>query len=52
MKVYIAQAHYDYEGFSIIGVYATKEAAELAVEEKRRSGGYADSYEVEEFEVQ
>lgn len=62
MKVYVAERHYDYEGFTIIGIFTTKEAAQACCDndfipvresefpqQKRKRG---DSYEVEEHELQ
>lgn len=62
MKVFVAQRHYDYEGFAIIGIFTTKEAAQACCDndflprhksefpqEQRKMG---DSYDVEEHELQ
>lgn len=43
--VYVAECCYDYEGFSIIGIYSTKKKAEKAC--KKDNNG--DSHEVESF---
>ena len=47
MKVYIAQQHYDYEGFTILMVCDTSEKA-WAVCEADDAG---DWHEVEEYEI-
>ena len=62
MKVFVARRHYDYEGFTIIGIFTTEEAAQASCDndfvpvrkgefpqQKRKQG---DSYDVEEHEVQ
>jgi hypothetical protein len=50
MKVFTAHREYDYEGFQIIGVFTTKEAAEkCCIEDVDESGRkYGDSHDVEE----
>jgi len=58
MKIYIAKVEYDYEGFTILGFFATQEAAQQACDEdvyewadgtKTPCG---DSHSVECYEVQ
>ncbi len=44
--VYIAEAHYDYEGFEIIGVYMTRKDAEDACSRGRSKEFGADEYKV------
>jgi hypothetical protein len=59
VKLYVAERGYDYEGFTIIGIFSTREAAEAACENDRRpptdrySPGVSrgDSHSVEEFEL-
>ena len=53
MKVYVAERHIDYEGFTILGVFSTKELAENANasdtwEDGRLRGNF---YEIEEYEL-
>lgn len=56
MKLYVAERHYDYEGFQILGVYSTKSLAESACDKDvRPAGDYmggqprGDGHSVEEF---
>ncbi len=61
MKLFVAKRNYDYEGFHILGVFSTKEAAQNVIENdflitksefypnQRRMRG--DSYDIEEIEV-
>ncbi len=50
--VWIVTRLYDYEGFTIIGVFGTEEAANTVVEEdKKENNKYADGWEVEEWDV-
>jgi hypothetical protein len=58
MKVYIATKGWDYEGFSIEGVYLSEESAKAKIEELRRlrierepGNGY-DTDDILEIEVQ
>ena len=53
MKVYIAERGFDYEGFTIIGVFTTKEKAQEACDndkfdDGRKRGNFND---IEEFEI-
>lgn len=48
MKVYVAERYTDYEGFSILGVYSTKEAAEAANARDIENG---DHHDIEEYEL-
>ena len=52
MKVYIAERCFDYEGFTIIGVFKTRDAAQKACDNDRDKTGRknGDSHEVEEFD--
>lgn len=62
MKVFVAQRHYDYEGFTIIGIFTTKEAAQACCDNDfspvrksefpQQKTKLGDSYDVEEHEVQ
>ena len=49
--VYVAERGFDSEGFSILGVYETREEAEAAIEAHTVATGDvgADYYEIEEF---
>lgn len=47
MKVWVAEAHRNWEGFWIIGIYAREEDAIEAAKKVK-----CDYYEIEEFEVQ
>lgn len=62
MKLYVAQRHYDYEGFEIIGIFTDRAAAQLCcdsdcnpadkglpLEWQRKLG---DAHTVEEHELQ
>jgi hypothetical protein len=52
MKVYVAERAWDYEGFEIIGIFSFRTAAEKAIEaDKSRGKSKADSYEIEELEI-
>ncbi len=53
MKVYIAEREYDYEGFTILGVFSTKEKAQAACDNDIREDGRknGNSHEIEEFEI-
>jgi hypothetical protein len=46
MKIYTAERHYDYEGFTILGVFSTAEAAKAACEKDKDRG---DDHEVNEY---
>lgn len=53
MNVYTVEAHMDYEGFIILGIFGTKEKAEELLSEKRKlvfPNAY-DSYKVNIFEI-
>jgi hypothetical protein len=58
MKVFVAQRNYDYEGFAIIGIFTTKEAAQACCDNdfsprhKKELRKMGDSYDVEEHELQ
>jgi len=53
MKVYTAHREYDYEGFQIIGVFTTMEAAEKCCAEDLDNSGkvQGDDHDVEEHEL-
>jgi len=53
MKVYVAERHVDYEGFTIIGVFTTKELAENANTSDTWENGRlrGDFHKVAEFEL-
>jgi len=53
MKLYTAQREYDYEGFDILGIFSTREAAlECCAKDISPSGRVmGDRHEVEEFEL-
>lgn len=52
MKVYIAEAHLDFEGFVILGVFATREGAEQRILDDRRGVQMPTTrYEITEHEV-
>ena len=53
MKIYVAEREYDYEGFTIIGVFSTKEKAQEACDNDKDKDGIkrGDSHNVEEFEI-
>lgn len=52
MKAFVAERNYDYEGFTIIGVFSTRDAAQKACDNDRDETGRlnGDSHEVEEFD--
>lgn len=53
MKVYVAKANFDYDGFNILGIFTTEEAATEALIRKKEADRFAfDWSSVEEFEVQ
>lgn len=49
MKVYIAERHYDYEGFTIIGVFTTKKEAKKCCD---YDCGCGDEHRVTDYEVE
>jgi hypothetical protein len=49
MKVYVARRHYDYEGFSIIGIFTDHESAQKCCDSDEQWG---DSHDVDEHELQ
>ena len=49
MRVYIAKRHYDYEGYDILGVYSTQEAAEQRCQADTASN--SDGHSVNEYEI-
>ena len=51
MKVFTAERHYDYEGFALIGIFSTREAAQAAIEADQKKRKYGDGWEVNEFEL-
>jgi hypothetical protein len=58
MKVYVAEREYDYEGFTILGVFSTREAAQAVCDaDIRPPGSYragepkGDGHAIEEFEL-
>lgn len=51
MKVYIVEGHWDYEGFTIEGVHATREGAEKRLKEIEEGKKFFDSVEITEHEV-
>ena len=53
MKVYTAERYYQYEGFQIIGIYTTKEAAQKCCDEDVSESGRknGDYHEVHEHEL-
>ena len=55
MKVFVAKREYDYEGFVIIGIFTTKESAEICCKNDfniNRTILLGDSHNVEEHELQ
>ena len=50
MKVYIAKRHHDYEGYDILGVCSTKEAAEQRCQADTASDGDGCSVDVYEID--
>lgn len=61
MNVYVAKREYDYEGFIIIGIFTTREAAQACCDNDfipmresefpREKIKYGDSHDVEEYEL-
>ena len=53
MKVYVAERGYDYEGFTILGIFSTREKAQEACDNDKWEDGRkrGDSYDIEEFEI-
>jgi hypothetical protein len=55
MKVYVLEGHVSYEGFEIIGIFSSKEKAELVMSSvpmrTRTSRGF-DDCDITEHEVQ
>ena len=57
MKVYVAQGDHDYEGFVILGVYATERGAKAAIAHceklprKTGDGCWHDGHSIEEYEM-
>lgn len=52
MKVYVAKAGYDYEGYEIMGIYSTMELAQACIDEiKSNPLIYFDNHEIEEHEI-
>lgn len=54
MKVYVAERVYDYEGFDIIGLFASRVEAQAACDNDYRPDGKkknGDFYEIEEFDL-
>ena len=53
MKIYIAERSFDYEGFTIIGVFNTQKAAQKACDNDRDKKGRinGDSHDVECFDL-
>jgi|LGVF01.2.fsa_nt_gb hypothetical protein len=53
MVVYVAQAHYEYEGFDILGIFTTEEAAWKCLKDAKEKDRFAfDFCQVETSEVQ
>lgn len=50
MKVYVVVEYYPYEGGDVIGVYASREAAEAYASEIRKDNEY-QYFAVQEWEV-
>ena len=55
MTLFVAQIHFDYEGFDVIGIYSEREAAEDACKHYARNlpkfKTIPDKYTVEEYEL-
>lgn len=52
MKVYVAMAGYDYEGYDIMGVYSTMDLAQKCIDEiKNNPVMYFDNHEIQEHEI-
>lgn len=51
MKAYIAERGYHHEGFTILGVFTTREAAESVIEADKKKVTGGDYWYVEEFEL-
>ena len=48
MKVYVAEVHYDYEGFNLVGIYTTKKKAQKALD---TCGYEGDEQSIEEYKI-
>ncbi|CAH9016167.1 conserved hypothetical protein [Vibrio phage 242E40-1] len=52
MKVYVALAGYDYEGYEVVGVHSSRELAESCIDNlKNRPKVYFDNYKIQECEI-
>lgn len=55
MKVYVAKREYDYEGFTIIGIFTTQQEAQECCDNDwniNRTSKNGDSHDIEEHEIQ
>jgi hypothetical protein len=48
-QVFVIEIGYDYEGFSIFGIYSSRELAEAAMPSAKASKEYADSFSIVQF---
>lgn len=53
MKVYVAEREYYYGGYTIIGIFSTKEKAQEACDNDKYEDGRrcGDSHGIEEFDI-
>ena len=51
MKLYVAIAGWDYEGYDIIGVFDSKEKAQVGIDLVKLEGRYVDYYDILEYEL-
>lgn len=47
-QVFVVEIGYDFEGFSIFGIYTSRELAEAALPAAKASRPYADSFKIEQ----
>jgi len=51
MKVYVAEGHWEYEGFDILGIFTTRGDAQLFLDKAIKEDRLGDSYKISEHDL-